>query len=329
MQRTRDITVSVIIPVYNVGRYLPKCLESIARQSFGNFEVIVVDDGSTDDSGSIADDFAKLDSRFRVIHQKNLGLSAARNVGLDEARGEHITFVDGDDWIHPQLYEWLLSTLIKTGADIAMCDFVKTDNSNMPISDYNEIPLPNVNDGYAATKSLIENKKPSYSVVWNKLYNRDLIGGHRFLNTTSEDSMFNMAIYMKASVVSHLPLPLVYYRQREDSITHNNNAAYYIDKVDSAFQSYDSVLRNHCNELEKLFLWRWFRYALNRLEMAQGTEFESYAQQKVSSIMGEYWSDAKRLLPWHKSALLKTMWKHQRINSLVLSLNKRLKNIRH
>ena len=144
---------------------------------------------------------------------------------------------------------------------------------------------------------------------------------------------FLMGLSIGVHLLNLLAIPalffMYYYRQREDSITHNNNAAYYIDKVDSAFQSYDSVLRNHCNELEKLFLWRWFRYSLNRLEMAQGTEFESYAQQKVASIMDEYWSDAKRLLPWHKSALLKTMWKHQRINSLVLSLNKRLKNIRH
>jgi glycosyltransferase involved in cell wall biosynthesis len=328
VQRTRDIIVSVIIPVYNVGRYLPKCLESIAHQSFGNFEVIIVDDGSTDDSGIIADDFAKNDSRFHVIHQENLGLSVARNVGLDEARGEHITFVDGDDWIHPQLYEWLLSTLIKTGADIAMCDFVKTDNSNMPISDYKELPLPNVNDGYAATKSLIENRNPSYSVVWNKLYNRDLIDSHRFLDTTSEDSMFNMAIYMKASVVSHLPLPLVYYRQREDSITHNTNAAYFIDKVDSAFQSYDSVLRNHDNDLEKLFLWRWFRYALNRLNMARGTEYEQYAEQRISAIITDHWQDAKRLLPWHKRLLVMTMWKHKGINKFVLGVHELLKTVR-
>lgn len=328
MADQKEITISIIIPAYNVERYLPMCLESIARQSYGDFEVIVVDDGSTDGTGAIAEEFAQKDKRFHVIHQSNSGMAAARNVGLDVAQGQFITFVDGDDWVHPHLYEFLLSTLTKSGADIAMVDFIKTKDANFRFPDYDELPQPFVFDGYTAVKLLAENVNPCFSVVWNKLYDRNIIGNLRFSNIVSEDTFFNMSVYSKSSVVSHLPIPLVSYRQREDSITHNVDLTYYIDRVETAFHGYGQVLRNHDAKLEELFLWRWFRYALSRLNKAKGTEYESYAKQKITAIMTEYWPDAERLLPWSKRMLLKSMWKHERLNSLILGTNEWLKSLK-
>lgn len=328
MQRTRDITISVIIPVYNVERYLQKCLESIALQSFGDFEAIVVDDGSTDGSGAIADEFSLKDNRFKVIHKENGGLASARNVGLDAATGKYIAFLDGDDWAHPQLYEFLLSELIKSSAKIAMSNFTKVYNSYINNPKFDTDSVPKVTDGYTAVKSLIEYTNPSYIVVWNKLYDRDLIGASRFMDIVSEDMAFNMELYMKASIVSYLPLPLIYYRQREKSITHNANEAYQIDKIATAFHGFNTSLRNNDNLLESIFLWRWFKYALNRLNAAQGTIHEFYANQMVSSLMDEYLTDIKRLLPWHKRKLLMTMWKHKRLNNIVISLHKWLKQNR-
>ena len=100
-----DELISVILPVYNVQQYLEKCIESVVNQTYKNLEIILIDDGSTDMSGKICDEFAEKDGRIKVIHSKNGGVSAARNIGLDIATGEYIGFVDSDDWIESQMYE--------------------------------------------------------------------------------------------------------------------------------------------------------------------------------------------------------------------------------
>lgn len=120
-----NIQLSIIVPVYNVEEYLPRCLESIANQTFKDFECILVDDGSPDKSGEICDDFAQKDSRFRVIHQKNAGVGAARNVGLNEAKGEWIGFVDSDDWIDEEMFHFLRNHLC--GHDVISSDIFIDD----------------------------------------------------------------------------------------------------------------------------------------------------------------------------------------------------------
>lgn len=110
--------VSVIIPVYNVGRYLPQCFDSVTSQTYRNLEIIVIDDGSTDDSGSICDQYAEKDDRIRVIHTDNRGLASARNLGLENVSGEYISFIDSDDWIEPQTIEMFIRTALETEADI-------------------------------------------------------------------------------------------------------------------------------------------------------------------------------------------------------------------
>lgn len=125
-----EALISVIVPVYNVAEYLPPCIESIAAQTHRNLEIILVDDGSTDPSGRICDDYSRRDSRIVVVHQPNGGLSAARNAGLRVARGEFIGFVDGDDYIHPQMYGVLLSALTATDCAFSMVLGRKVPNNN-------------------------------------------------------------------------------------------------------------------------------------------------------------------------------------------------------
>ena len=115
--------ISVIVPVYKVERYIEKCVASILEQTFQNFELILVEDGSPDRSGEICDMLAKRDSRIRVIHKENGGAATARNAGLDVAKGDYIAFVDGDDSIHPQYLEFLSNLINRSGADIAMCHY--------------------------------------------------------------------------------------------------------------------------------------------------------------------------------------------------------------
>ena len=110
--------VSVIIPVYNVSRYLPQCFDSVISQTYRNLEIIVIDDGSTDDSGSICDQYAEKDDRIHVIHTDNRGLASARNLGLENVSGEYISFIDSDDWIEPQTIEMRIGAALETEADI-------------------------------------------------------------------------------------------------------------------------------------------------------------------------------------------------------------------
>ena len=124
--------LSIIVPVYKVENYLQKCIDSILAQTFTDFELILVEDGSPDGCPALCDAAAAKDARIRVLHQKNGGLSAARNAGLDVARGEWIGFVDSDDYIAPEMYETLYKAVQSTGADLALCDYAAVDEAGTP-----------------------------------------------------------------------------------------------------------------------------------------------------------------------------------------------------
>ena len=125
--------ISIIVPVYNVERYLARCVDSVLGQTYPSWELILVDDGSFDRSPAICDEYAGRDGRIKVVHKKNGGLSSARNVGLDMMRGEYVTFLDSDDYWHPCYLEILLNFVEEKQADIAQCDFVRGDSSVFPI----------------------------------------------------------------------------------------------------------------------------------------------------------------------------------------------------
>ena len=116
--------ISVIVPVYNVEQYLPKCIDSILAQTYENLEIILVEDGTKDSSGVICDEYAAKDARIRVIHKENGGLSSARNAGMEIARGEYFGFVDSDDWIEPEMYENLMALAQKYDADVFVKGYI-------------------------------------------------------------------------------------------------------------------------------------------------------------------------------------------------------------
>ena len=127
--------LSIIVPVYDVERYLPKCIDSILAQTFTDFELILVEDGSPDNCPALCDAAAARDARIRVIHQKNGGLSAARNAGLDTARGEWVAFVDSDDTITPDFCEKLYAAVQDTGAQMVVCNYRQVDEALQPIEE--------------------------------------------------------------------------------------------------------------------------------------------------------------------------------------------------
>ncbi len=216
--------VSVIVPVYNVRPYLEECLESVVAQTYQNLEILVIDDGSTDGSGEVCDQFAKKDSRIRVVHQENKGLGAARNVGLDLATGLVISFLDSDDAFLSNAIEKALNAMIATHADIALfkSKSVKTEG-RMNLEDFAE-----VNTSPPIQKGVYSREEAPWNLaygkfnhaVWNKIYASYLWQKIRFPEgTVYEDVDTTFKIFDEATGTAVLDEPLVLYRKRLDSIT--------------------------------------------------------------------------------------------------------------
>ena len=187
--------ISVIIPVYNVEKHLEKCLESVAKQTFRDFEVICVNDGSTDNSAAILQKYADNDKRFKVITQENKGLSAARNVGLTYAKAKHIAYVDSDDFVHERFLEMLYKASTEFDADISGCNFCKIYNDeNLPVPENARPQKYN-----PAIDVLMNHKNFIHFNVWNKLYKRDIIEDIAFVDGIYfEDWVYNCCVFAKA-----------------------------------------------------------------------------------------------------------------------------------
>lgn len=220
--------VSIIIPVYNVEKYLKKSLDSIADQTYKNLEIILVDDGSTDNSGSICDEYAKKDQRIKVIHKQNGGLSSARNVGLDAISGEFVAFVDSDDYISKDLIEHVVAELEKTRADVCMFSHYTVTNQK---ENAHYLPL----DKEIYEKEEIRNfivplfvgqkngsEKPLLGFIWRQIFRREAIGTLRFRSEReyyAEDVVFDLEFYTKANKMCVINKPLYYYRYVDTSLS--------------------------------------------------------------------------------------------------------------
>ena len=167
-----DELISVVVPVYNVQAYLERCLQSIKRQTYQKIEIIIVDDGSTDESGKIADEFSKSDTRSYVIHKKNGGLSDARNVGIDYAKGKYITFIDSDDYIAKDYIEFLYDLITKYDVKIATSFYKIVSNSENVDEDIEEFEEGSITAEEAIQRMLYRNGISHNA--WGKLYERDL-----------------------------------------------------------------------------------------------------------------------------------------------------------
>ena len=225
--------ISVIVPIYNVEKYLNNCIDSIISQSYKNLEIILVDDGSNDSSSGICDEYASLDSRVIVIHKNNEGLSSARNLGLDIAKGNLICFIDGDDYIEPTMIEKLFDNMINCNSDMSICDFY-----------YDKYGIKKKTDVQRDSKELVFERKDKFSCLhndlgnltvraWGKLYKKELFDNVRYPDgKIFEDSNIICDLLDKAKAISYLLEPLCNYVYREDSIV-NSFSVNHFDKIDS------------------------------------------------------------------------------------------------
>lgn len=208
--------VSIIIPAYNIAPYLERCLESVRCQTFKNLQIIIIDDGSTDQTGMIADSFAERDKRFHVIHKENRGVSAARKTGLEKAEGDYIGFVDGDDYIEPEMYEKLVELAVEYSADIAHCGYQMVFPDRVDL--YHGTGELRIQDSHTAVKDLLEGTMVEPGLV-NKLYRHDLFKGIEYDSeiVINEDLLLNFLLFHRVYRSVFLDEPLYHYMVRKNS----------------------------------------------------------------------------------------------------------------
>ena len=235
-----DPKISVIVPIYKVEPYLRRCLDSIINQTYHNLEIILVDDGSPDNCGSICDEYAANDERIIVIHQENSGLSMARNSALDIASGAYIGFVDSDDWIELDMFEYLLTNMLKTDADIGFCGRIEEYPNRSVGKSWARIEVMERDD---ALKNLLEDKI-LHNGVWDKLWKKELFDGVRFpAGRTFEDMAVTHRPFIKAKRVVLLPEKKYHYLQRQGSILADTSISNRINFYIAAKQRYEEMIK--------------------------------------------------------------------------------------
>jgi glycosyltransferase involved in cell wall biosynthesis len=243
--------ISVIVPVFNVEEYLPKCLDSILCQTYKNLEIIIVNDGSTDNSAQICEEHARRDSRIKIIHKKNGGLSSARNAGLDIATGEYIGFVDSDDFIEKNMYEDMLNEMLKYSANLVICNY-----------------FPGGEIKYPCEKSMLANvdiifrlylKDCVQAFAWNKLYSKKIFNEIRYTEgILFEDMDIFLPTLEKAKKIILLNNKLYHYIKRENSIVHssfNPNQVKCLDIIESHKGYLGGVYDNLIKERSMFLCW--------------------------------------------------------------------------
>lgn len=274
--------VSIIVPVYNSAKYLSGCVDSILAQTYKNIELILVDDGSKDDSGKICDSYASKDSRVKVIHQQNGGISRAQNAGLDAASGEFIAFADNDDILDCKNIEILLNAILQSGASMSKAKWqqfglssleqikkeaglgargLSADKSqatarleNLPQIKIVKNPLKAYQTVFCKIFRIIGNKLGKNSEAryfneanWCRLYKREVWEGVRFPEGKfAQDTAMASVLYSRMNYVAHVDAVLYYWLQRADSVTHKmRDAGFYHDHIDAVRANWDLCLEHN------------------------------------------------------------------------------------
>lgn len=279
--------ISVIIPVYKVEPYLRKCLDSVAGQTYQNLEIILVDDGSPDNCGAICEEYAGRDARIQVIHRENGGLSAARNTGLEAASGAYLGFVDSDDWIEPDMYERMLSGLLRAEADISVCGRREEFRNRSVVRGWER---EQALDTEQALGQLLKDQQMQ-NYVWDKLYRRELFQGIRFPEgRTFEDVSVQYQLFLRAKKVQCLPEAFYHYRQRPGSIMDDilleNKVNYYI------------ASKQRCEELKEH--WPQLTPYLEGQCVASAVSIWSSYLKNDRAVREKYWPEIHKISQFSK-----------------------------
>jgi len=282
------LKISVIVPIYNVEKYLGKCLNSILEQTFTDYELILVDDGSTDSSGDIADEYALKDDRISVIHKKNGGLSDARNHGIDKANGEYVCFIDSDDWIEKTYLEELHELAVKNEADITICDYQKNTGDSV-IKQPKEFAVV-IETGIDAIDNLYSDKYGIYVVAWNKLYNRDLFTDLRYpVGMIHEDEAIFGDLFCEAKKVVRTERILYNYRvNNETSIMSSKYSLKRLDILKAMERRMETYKSRGLNRYYEKDSFKYlYKILLNEIEIKK---IKGDNRAVLKKLKNKYWS---------------------------------------
>lgn len=255
--------VSVIIPVYNTGKYLKRCLNSVVNNTYKNIEIICINDGSTDDSGKVLETFKKKDNRIVILERKNEGVSAARNAGLRVATGDFVTFIDSDDWVHEKYFEILLKNATNDDIVIGSYKNVMEYEEDSPIDCFEEIQTNALSDCFF--------NEHVRKYVCGRIYRKNVIDNIYFPREIhlGEDTIYNVKLFSTVATlnVRIINVPLYYYFNRANSAVHVlppdaflKKAEWYLDNLDKQYRRKDFLL---IEALQTVLVYRYMIYILN------------------------------------------------------------------
>ena len=291
---TSKPVISIIVPVYNVENYIHICLKSILNQTFSNYECLLIDDGSTDLSGTLCDNICHQDNRFKVIHQNNQGEADARNQGLRHAIGKYIYFMDSDDYIHPKTLEILYNAINRHQTSFSMILGKRVYNYDEP---YSHLRLSyTLLSQDELIKRLFGNSdvEIQFQVLWNKLYPKELIK-NLFLNkTASEDTDYNLRVFLQSQSAVLINSEMYYWVQRNSSITHSGINKRYVDILDTYYNMYNYIPINR-EKYRAYCIYKLYKRILNVRYNTKANEYNNYAIKKIRFIKEQTWKYFKNI----------------------------------
>ena len=285
--------VSIIVPVYQVEKYIAQCIESVLNQTFQDFELILVDDGSKDRSGIICDSYAAKDDRIIVIHTENRGAAAARNTGLDYAIGRYISFLDGDDYLDENMIARLHEVIEHSEYDMVVCDFLNL--------------LPNEKDNFIIHlreqtvngREVLEHLKNEksygvWTIVWNKIYKREILENLRFPDGKYfEDEFFSNRLYLKSNHIHVIPDVLCYHRVLASSTMNTHKTENYLDFIEALRERLEIYLQYDysADEIYKVLI-----YLLDPFTRCVRAKFSGTNKQRVEQTRKFIKMTSKKLM---------------------------------
>lgn len=294
---SREDLISVIVPVYNMEQYLERCVNSIVDQTYRNLEIILVDDGSTDRSPRMCDEYAQKDGRIKVVHKVNGGLSDARNAGLQAATGTYIGYVDSDDWIEPQMYQRMYEACIEHQAQVAVCCYAKIYRDHVDREGNGQVT---VFDREGILKAYLADQ-PEYVVynsVWSKLFAREVVEGVLFpVGKNSEDIMYTTKAFCKLEKAVYIDECLYdYVLDREGSIMNvNRTQRMFQDEIPFWREHITCIRERVSKDMGDMAAYYFYRRLLSYyMELAVGEETRT-AAKRIAGIMRDERAEIRRV----------------------------------
>lgn len=320
--------ISVIVPVYKVEKYLNRCVDSILSQTFTDFELILIDDGSPDNCGKICDEYEQKDSRIHTIHQKNGGLSSARNSGIDwvfqNSDSQWLTFIDSDDWVHPQYLDLLLSAANTHSADISICEYTEIDKYfiSAPVNDSSAQKL--------TPEEIFVCHRVTATIACAKLYKKICFKDIRYpAGKLHEDEFTTYKILFQKSHISYLNENLYFYYTNPNSIVRSEWSPKRLDAIEAHEEQIAYFRKNRyidaLKKVERILLW----YIIAQIEITEKSDdyraFTPELKKKLKACIKDYKKDLNLSVKTDSGIYGKAYPKSTKIYSIFLAVLKKLK----